>query len=158
MATYHRFICLYIDLHQGFFFSQNMPEIILLPETKTKKKKKKKKKKNPVEFEGDEANEHVPLTDTVLSNQSIQEMESGALGFPPVCLQESGALGFPPIQPEPGPAENPSIDDLNNETQVEVAQEEIGLGQSVGESGIPPNRGGFRGRGRAPFRGRWRGR
>lgn len=132
-----------------------MPEIILLPETKPKKKKKKKKKKNAVEFEGGEENEHIPLTDTALSNHSIQEMESGALGFPPASLIESGALGFPPVQP--GPAENPSID-LNNETPVEVAQEEIGLGQSVGESSIPPNRGGFRGRGRAPFRGRWRGR
>lgn len=124
--------------------SQNMPEIILLPETKTKKKKKKKKKKNAVEFEGGEVNEHVPLTDTALSNQSIQEMESGA-------------LGFPPIHPELGQAENLSID-LNNETPVEVAQEESVVGQSVEESGILPNRGGFRGRGRAPFRGRWRGR
>lgn len=121
-----------------------MPEIILLPETKTKKKKKKKKKKNAVEFEGGEVNEHVPLTDTALSNQSIQEMESGA-------------LGFPPIHPELGQAENLSID-LNNETPVEVAQEESVVGQSVEESGILPNRGGFRGRGRAPFRGRWRGR
>lgn len=139
-----RFVCLYIDLHQFWVFLQNMPEIILLPETKTKKKKKKKKKKNAVEFEGGEVNEHVPLTDTALSNQSIQEMESGA-------------LGFPPIHPELGQAENLSID-LNNETPVEVAQEESVVGQSVEESGILPNRGGFRGRGRAPFRGRWRGR
>ena len=135
-------------------YFQNMPEIIL-PERKPKKKRKKKKKKNVVEQEEEEGSEEdIPSSGPEYSQHAV---EAGAIGLHSVSVLETGALGFPPISAESGQVES-STQDTQAATYVEMAPEESGPMQSFEESEMAPNNGGFRGRGRGPYMGRWRGR